>query len=90
MVCEKEFIVEYKGKPLGKHRVDLIVEDKVLVELKAIEGGLLNVHKARTISERQVSEMPVALLVNFGDTNVQIRRFEAKKEPPQLSNPQIP
>jgi hypothetical protein len=27
-VCEKEFIVEYKGKQLGKHRIDLIVEDK--------------------------------------------------------------
>jgi GxxExxY protein len=82
-VCEKEFIVEYKGKQLGKHRVDLIVESKVLVELKAVEGNLLNVHKAQTISEKQVSKMPVALLVNFGDTSVHIRRFESK-------NPLIP
>lgn len=83
VTCEKEFIVEYKGKQLGKHRVDLIVEDKVLVELKAVEGNLLDVHKAQTISERQVTKMPVALLVNFGDTSVQIRRFESK-------NPLIP
>lgn len=81
VTCEKEFIVEYKGKRLGKHRVDLIVEDKVLVELKAVEGNLLDVHKAQTISERQVTKMPVALLVNFGDTSVQIRRFESKNPP---------
>ena len=75
---EQEFSVEYKGKLLGIHRVDLIVEGKVLVELKAVVGKLLNVHVAQTISERNVSELPVALLVNFGETSVQIRRLEAR------------
>lgn len=89
VVSEQEFAVEYKGKKLGKHRVDLIVEGKVLVELKAVEGNLLDVHKAQTISERQVSKMPVALLVNFGDTSVQIRRFEAKQSSLPSKNPQI-
>ncbi|MEW5957628.1 MAG: GxxExxY protein [Chloroflexota bacterium] len=73
---EQEFVVEYKGKQLGSHRVDLIVEDTVLVELKAVTGKLLDIHVAQTISERQVSRLPVALLVNFGDTSVQIRRLE--------------
>ncbi|MCH8108209.1 MAG: GxxExxY protein, partial [Chloroflexi bacterium] len=49
---EQEFTVEYKGKPLGTHRLDLIVEDKVVVELKAVTGKLLDVHVAQTISER--------------------------------------
>ena len=80
MTCslEQEFPVEYKGKPLGLHRVDLIVEDKVLVELKAVIGKLLSVHVAQTISERRVSKLPVALLVNFGDTGVQVRRLESQ------------
>lgn len=73
---EQEFVVEYKGKKLGLHRVDLIVENVVLVELKAITGKLLDVHIAQTLSERQVSRLPVALLVNFGEKSVQIRRFE--------------
>jgi GxxExxY protein len=77
---EQEFIVEYKGKPLGSHRVDLIVEDKILVELKAVTGKLLDVHVAQTISERRVSNLPVALLVNFGDSSVQIRRLEHRDQ----------
>lgn len=75
---EQEFKVEYKGKALGTHRVDLIVEGKVLVELKAVTGKLLAVHVAQTISERRVSQLPVALLVNFGETSVQIRRLESR------------
>lgn len=75
---EQEFTVEYKGKPLGSHRVDLIVEDTVLVELKAVINKLLDIHVAQTISERRVSRLPVALLVNFGETSVQIRRLESR------------
>jgi len=75
---EQEYEVEYKGRKLGLHRVDLIVENTVVVELKAVSGKLLDVHKAQTISERRVSKLPVALLVNFGDTSVQIRCFESR------------
>ena len=75
---EKAFEVEYKDIALGTHRVDLIVEDKVLVELKAVTNRLLPVHVAQTISERRVSKLPVALLVNFGEASVQIRRLESR------------
>jgi GxxExxY protein len=73
---EQPFRVIYKGKVLGSHQVDLIVEEKVLVELKAVTGKLLPVHSAQTISERRVSKLPVALLINFGEASVQIRRLE--------------
>ena len=76
-VKEREFAVDYKGMNLGSHRVDLIVEDKVIVELKAVAGRLQKVHIAQTVSERQVSKLTVALLVNFGDTSVHVRRFES-------------
>lgn len=76
---EQEFTVEYKGRPLGLHRVDLIVEDKVLVELKAVTGKLPDVHVAQTISERRVSKLPVALLVNFGEASLQVRRLESRE-----------
>jgi GxxExxY protein len=73
---EKEFSIEYKGMPIGSHRIDLIVEDKVIVELKAVAGRFQRIHIAQTVSERQACGMSVALLVNFGDTSVQIRRLE--------------
>lgn len=75
---EQDFVVEYKSKQLGLHRVDLVVENTVLVELKAVTGQLLDVHIAQTISERKVARLYVALLVNFGETSVQIRRFESR------------
>jgi GxxExxY protein len=60
---EQEYAVRYKGRVLGTHRVDLVVEDKVLIELKAVTGKMLDVHVAQTISERRASQLPVALLI---------------------------
>ena len=76
---EKEFSVQYKGKNLGIHRVDLVVDGKVLVELKAVAGSLMKIHVTQTISERRVSDLRAALLVNFGDSSVQVRCLEARE-----------
>jgi GxxExxY protein len=76
---EQEFLVEYKGKPLGMHRLDLVVDGKVVVELKAVTGQLSSTFVAQTISERKVSRLPVALLVNFGEVSLQIRRLESRE-----------
>ena len=81
---EREYPVLYKGVALGLHRVDVIVEDTVLLELKAVEGHLKDVHVAQTVSERSVSQLPVALLVNFGDASVQIRRLEQRRVKPAV------
>lgn len=91
VIREKEFPVTYKGRILGSHRVDLIVEGKVLLELKAVPGELLRIHIAQTVSERQVSKLPLALLVNFGDVSVEVRRLLAR--PARMNpdkNPLIP
>ncbi len=87
---EQEFVVEYKGKRIGLHRVDLIVENTVLLELKAVEGKLLDVHIAQTVSERTISGLPVALLVNFGEASVQVRRLANRNPANQSKNPSIP
>ena len=60
---------------LGAHRIDLIVEDKLIVELKAVKGKFLDVHKAQALSELRISQLEVALLVNFGESSVQVHRF---------------
>jgi GxxExxY protein len=77
---EREYQVDYKGLAIGLHRVDVVVENKVLVELKAITGKLLDVHIAQTLSERRVSGLSVALLINFGEKSVQVRRFEERTQ----------
>ena len=39
-VAEKEFTVKYQNHNVGKFRVDLLVEDKVIAEIKAVEGKM--------------------------------------------------
>jgi GxxExxY protein len=56
--------VEYKGVKIGERRVDLIVEGKVLVELKAIEQ-LAPVHKAQVRTYLKLTHLKLGLLINF-------------------------
>jgi PD-(D/E)XK nuclease superfamily len=50
----------------------------VVVELKAVAGQLSSTFVAQTISERKVSRLPVALLVNFGEASLHLRRLESR------------
>jgi GxxExxY protein len=55
----------YKGRALDAgYRIDLIVDGRVLVELKAVDA-LLPVHAAQIITYLRLSGIPVGLLVNF-------------------------
>jgi len=72
---EKEFCVLFDGKEIGKFRVDLLVENSVIVELKAIEGKLPKVFESQVISYLKASGLKVGLLVNFGNRSCDIRRL---------------
>lgn len=63
--CEKPFVVRYHDKPIGTHRMDLIVRGRVLVELKAVKR-LKRAHEAQVLAYLKVSRLPIALLMNFG------------------------
>ena len=57
--------LEYKGLHLeDRHRVDVIVADLVVVELKAIET-LLSVHHAQLLTYMRLGNWPLGLLINF-------------------------
>jgi GxxExxY protein len=56
--------VVYKGKVIGEQRVDLIVEGRLLLELKCCET-LSAVHRAQVICYLRVTGLKLALLVNF-------------------------
>ncbi len=62
--------VEYKGLLLDAElRLDFIVEDLVLVELKAIEG-IFPVHEAQVLTYRKLMQKPKGILINFNCTNI--------------------
>ena len=61
---ERTVPVWFRGQLVGHHRLDLVVDDRVVVELKAAER-LTPYHVAQTLSYLRVTHLRVGLLVNF-------------------------
>lgn len=75
---EFEMPVIYKGNIIGTRRVDFFVEEKIMVELKAIIK-LENVHLAQAKNYLEAYKMQVGLLINFGSISLEFKRLENKK-----------
>ncbi|MBD3383939.1 GxxExxY protein [candidate division KSB1 bacterium] len=73
---EVEMPIYYRNfeKPIGTRRVDFIVEETVLVELKAV-SALETVHHAQVLNYLKVYRLPVGLLINFGESSLSFKRF---------------
>ena len=66
--------IKYNNEIIGARRVDFLVEDKILVEIKAIEK-LENVHEVQLLNYLKVYKLEVGLLINFGSPRkVEIKR----------------
>ena len=66
--------VKYKGQIVGDYCADIIVENKVLLELKVVES-LQNVHVAQLLNYLKATNYKIGLLINFAHPKVEIRRF---------------
>ncbi len=64
---EVPFRVSYKGRHVGDYLADIVVEDKVILELKCVDN-LSQGHMAQCINYLKASGRTVALLVNFQKT----------------------
>lgn len=63
--CEVELPLEYRGCRLDcGYRIDLIVDDRVIVELKSIER-FSSIHEAQLLTYLRLSKIRVGLLINF-------------------------
>ena len=77
VACEVPLPVVYDDVRLDAgYRLDLVVEDTVVVELKAIEA-LAPIHQAQIISYLKLSGKPIGLLINFHSLHLKdgIKRF---------------
>lgn len=70
---QKTIDLTYRDKKVGVHRLDLIVEDKVVVELKTVERFSVH-HKAQLTSYLKASGYKLGILVNFSKSRVEYRR----------------
>jgi len=66
--------VNYKGELVGEYFADIVVEDKVILELKAIES-LQKIHEAQLLNYLKATKYTVGLLVNFTHPKAEIKRF---------------
>jgi GxxExxY protein len=65
--------VEYDGVSVGTHAADLLVEDAVLVEIKAVRALDTN-HDAQYLNYLRATGLTVCLLMNFANPRLEIRR----------------
>ena len=66
--------IDYKGISVGEYYADIVVERKIILELKATDF-LLKVHEAQLLNYLKATGYKVGLLVNFTDPKAEIKRF---------------
>jgi len=71
---EENLDVKYKGEKVGNYRPDFVVEDKLIIELKAVEF-MPKTYEEQLIHYLKTTGFPVGLLVNFGQPKLFIKRF---------------
>jgi GxxExxY protein len=66
--------VHYKGEVIGEYVVDILVEDAVILELKAVEQ-IQKIHEAQLLNYLKATGVNVGLLINFKHPKAEIKRF---------------
>ncbi|MCK4357922.1 MAG: GxxExxY protein [Candidatus Cloacimonetes bacterium] len=70
---QKDIIVYFRSQVVGNFRADLVVNEKVIVEIKAVRN-LLPEHEAQILNYLKATNIEIGLLLNFG-TKPEFKRF---------------
>jgi len=65
--------VHYEGEVVGEYFTDIIVEDKIILELKAV-SHILPAHEVQLVNYLKATGIEVGLLINFAGERVEVRR----------------
>ena len=71
---QKEVKIKYLGVVVGTHRLDLVVENQIILELKAVKE-LADIHFAQLRSYLNATGLKVGLLLNFGTPTLEVKRI---------------
>ena len=66
--------VTFEGERVGDYYADILVEDKIILELKSVER-VVNVHKAQTINYLKATGLQLAIILNFGKESLDYQRI---------------
>jgi len=73
-VAQHPIKVKFRGETVGEFFADLLVENKVVVELKSVKA-IAPEHQAQVINYLNATGIEVGLLINFGNPRLEYRRF---------------
>jgi GxxExxY protein len=73
-VCQVPLHVRFRGVVVGDFFADILVEEKVLIELKAV-GRVVSGHKAQAINYLKATGIEIGLLINFGNPRLEYYRL---------------
>jgi len=76
---QREYPLYYKGELVGAYIADLVVDNKIILELKSV-SALNPVMDAQIINYLRLSKVPVGYLLNFNGLKVEWRRFVFERE----------
>jgi len=71
---QKVITVLYRGKPVGTYRLDLVIDGKIILELKAV-ASLNDLFKQQLASYLKATDLRLGILINFGSRRVEYVRI---------------
>ncbi len=77
-IAEREMDIFYRNQVIGKRRVDFLVENKIVVEIKAV-SKLEDIHLAQALNYLECMNLSVGLLINFGAQSLEFKRLHNNK-----------
>jgi GxxExxY protein len=83
---EVDVPINYDGIVVGRRRVDFIVEENIIVEIKAVTT-LENSHLAQAINYLETHHLHIGLLINFGAKSLQFKRLVNGQTNQVIKNP---
>ena len=71
---QKAIKVNFHGKIIGNYIADILVDDKIILELKSTEK-IINVHRSQTINYLKATGLRLAIILNFGKDKLTFERI---------------
>jgi GxxExxY protein len=76
---QKPASIIFLGKQIGVHVLDIVVDGRIILELKAV-SEIAQVHKQQALSYLKATGLPLALIINFGAYRLQVARVVNTKQ----------
>ncbi|MCE5328248.1 MAG: GxxExxY protein [Planctomycetaceae bacterium] len=72
-LCQKRGEVAYEGMICGEFRMDIVVNEQIVLELKAMEA-INHLHMAQALSYLKATGLKLAIIINFGEERLKTQR----------------